>query len=376
MVKCVVSGCPNRKVDVNRGVLNRPAKRFFSFPKDPARVKVWLAALRETNKQDPTEQQLICEDHFLPEDISSGGVSTDAIPLMPPCLDGHLGTISLWGAEASEEEDQWADRGGDGDDDEGGGDELLAVKPPAVDPLQQDSGAQKTPGSKTTSKSLHQRKKTVQTRRAKQDWSLGILTQHFLQLLLAAPDGLLDLRQVMTKLNICRQRVYDVTNILCGINVIKKPAPSRVKWIGSCPISSFLWKNQENLRREVENMKLVEDTLDTLIRSCTLQLLALTQDQQNSEMAYVTHQDVSRLAALQEQTVIVVKAPEETKLEILAPKQDSIRVHMKGGVGPIAVLTCEVATGEKSDSFVTLEESRITTEELHTGSSSPQSATN
>uniref|UniRef100_A0A3B4WAW7 E2F transcription factor 6 n=1 Tax=Seriola lalandi dorsalis TaxID=1841481 RepID=A0A3B4WAW7_SERLL len=363
MVKCVVSGCPNRKVDVNRGVLNRPAKRFFSFPKDPARVKVWLAALRETNKQDPTEQQLICEDHFLPEDISSGGVSTDAIPLMPPCLDGHLGTISLWGAEASEEEDQWADRGGDGDDDEGGGDELLA------------------------------RKKTVQTRRAKQGaccvhcnnfccfvpvyksaqiktkrrhWSLGILTQHFLQLLLAAPDGLLDLRQVMTKLNICRQRVYDVTNILCGINVIKKPAPSRVK--GSCPISSFLWKNQENLRREVENMKLVEDTLDTLIRSCTLQLLALTQDQQNSEYpstaALIHPVDVSRLAALQEQTVIVVKAPEETKLEILAPKQDSIRVHMKGGVGPIAVLTCEVATGEKSDSFVTLEESRITTEEL------------
>lgn len=37
--------------------------------------------------------------------------------------------------------------------------------------------------------------------------------------------------------------------------------------------------------------------------------------------AYVTHKDISRLADFQEQTVIVVKAPEETKLEVPAPKE-------------------------------------------------------
>lgn len=41
MVKCVVSGCPNRLVSSEtRGIFNRPPKRFFQFPKDPARVKV------------------------------------------------------------------------------------------------------------------------------------------------------------------------------------------------------------------------------------------------------------------------------------------------------------------------------------------------
>lgn len=38
-------------------------------------------------------------------------------------------------------------------------------------------------------------------------------------------------------------------------------------------------------------------------------------------MAYVTHKDISRLGAFQEQTVIVVKAPEETKLEVPAPTE-------------------------------------------------------
>lgn len=37
--------------------------------------------------------------------------------------------------------------------------------------------------------------------------------------------------------------------------------------------------------------------------------------------AYVTHEDIGRSRAFQEQTVIVVKAPEETKLEVPAPKE-------------------------------------------------------
>lgn len=79
---------------------------------------MWLAALRETEKQDSVEQHLICEDHFLPEDISDEGVSSDAIPIMPPCLDGALGLLSQWGAESSEEEDQWAAGGGGGEEEE------------------------------------------------------------------------------------------------------------------------------------------------------------------------------------------------------------------------------------------------------------------
>lgn len=109
--------------------------------------QVWLAALREADKEDSGEQRLICEDHFLPEDISTSGVSSDAIPIMPPCLDGPLGMIGAWGDESSEEEeDQWAGGGGDEDDtvDVGGDDGPAKVEPPlpgpsAVDRRQQVS---------------------------------------------------------------------------------------------------------------------------------------------------------------------------------------------------------------------------------------------
>ncbi|KAM7395922.1 hypothetical protein PAMA_007274 [Pampus argenteus] len=365
MVKCVVSGCPNRltSLNVNRGVFNRPPKRFFKFPKDPARVKVWLAALRETDKQDSTEQHVICEDHFLPEDVSTNGVTSDAIPIMSPYLDGPRGMISPWGAELSEEEDQWATGRVDEEEDE------------AAEPPQQDPGGslQRPSGPKTTSVSLHQKKETQTNRFSRQDVSLGLLTRRFLRLLVAAPDGSVDLKQVATNLHICKRRVYDVTNVLNGINLIEKQSANRVKWIGQSPISSFLWKNQQKLQRELENLKLVEDTLDGLIKSCAHQLFDMTDNTENSASAYVTHEDIRRIGAFEEQTVIVVKAPEETKLEVPPPKEDSIQVHLKGGEGPIMVLTCDIVSGETSGCFSTLEESRIKVAALRTEPSNPQS---
>ncbi|KAG7217868.1 hypothetical protein INR49_020821 [Caranx melampygus] len=80
-------------------------------------------------------------------------------------------------------------------------------------------------------------------------------------------------------------------------------------------------------------------------------------------MAYVSHQDLRRLSVLREQTVMVVKAPEESTLEVSAPTEHRIQVHMKGSIGPITVLTSDIGTGdvevgEKSSCFITLEESR------------------
>nr|XP_046229546.1 transcription factor E2F1-like [Scatophagus argus] len=377
MVKCVVSGCPNRTVNVNRSIFNRTPKRFFDFPTDPARVKVWLAALRQTDKQDSTEQHVICEDHFLPEDVSTDGVTSDAIPIMPPFLDGTLGLVSPWGAESSEEEEQSATGGCEEGDDAAVRDEGGECASPAPNPPLQDPGTclKIPPEAQKTSVPLLQKKDSVQSKKfSRMDVSLGLLTRRFLELLLESPGGSLDLRQVATSLQTRRRRVYDITNVLYGIRLIEKESTNRIRWIGSHPVSSFLWRSQNKFHRELENLKLVESALDGLIKSCAQQLFDMTDDVENSESAYVTHEDVSRLQAFQEQTVIVVKAPEETKLEIPAPTEDSVQVHLKAGRGPIMVVTCEVGSACTVTSdpafFLSLEKSRIRTTALQTGTQS------
>ncbi|XP_008289545.1 transcription factor E2F6-like [Stegastes partitus] len=374
-MKCVVSSCPNRVVNYNRGCFNRPPKRFFSFPKDPDRVKVWLAALRETDKADSAEEYLICEDHFLPEDISKHGVASDAIPLMPPHLDGSL--ISSWGADSTEEDEQWSTGGcdGDGDEDEGGED---TPAPPNL-PQQDPSGSLENPpeAEKTSKTSAAWRLREESSTDSRPNMPLDLLTRHFMELLQASPDGSLDLQHLATSLHTPLQQVYNITNILDGISLIQKESANRIKWIGCSPISSFLWRTRQTFWRELKNLKQVERELDGLIKSCAQQLFDMTDDEKNSASAYVTREDISRLGGYKEQTVIVIHAPEETKLEIPAPKEESIQVHLKARKGPIMAMTCEVGSGdpvEKSSSFLTLEESRIRTATLDTEPSGPQSA--
>ncbi|KAF4082499.1 hypothetical protein AMELA_G00151940 [Ameiurus melas] len=81
--------------------------------------------------------------------------------------------------------------------------------------------------------------------------------------------------------------------------------------------------------------------------------------------AYVTCEDVCRIAAFRDQTVIAIKAPEEKN-------KDCIKIHLKGSRGPIHVLTCETNEADattqseqlKNGRFLTLEESRIETTPL------------
>lgn len=51
---------------------------------------------------------------------------------------------------------------------------------------------------------------------------------------------------------------------------------------GKSPISSFLWKGHKRIQKELMNLKLVEDRLDGLIKSCAQQLFEMTDDVENS----------------------------------------------------------------------------------------------
>uniref|UniRef100_A0A8C7YCX9 E2F/DP family winged-helix DNA-binding domain-containing protein n=1 Tax=Oryzias sinensis TaxID=183150 RepID=A0A8C7YCX9_9TELE len=198
------------------------------------------------------------------------------------------------------------------------------------------------------------------------DVSLGLLAQRFLDLLQNTPDGALDLRDVTTSLNTRRRRVYDITNVLEGISLLERQSANKFKWID---INS----GHHQLRSHdlLRCFCLVEDTLDSLIKSCAQQLFDLTDDLQNSAYPIISlNRHISRLQVFQEQTVMVVKAPEETKLEVPPPKEDSIQVHLKADRGPIMVMTCGVGAGQQSSCFTALEESGIKLAPLPTGEGS------
>ncbi|XP_018599339.1 transcription factor E2F6 isoform X2 [Scleropages formosus] len=374
MVKCVVQGCPN-KICPESDLKNRPHKRFFSFPKDEARVKVWLAALRETERVLPSEEHRICEDHFLKDHITQQGVSEDAIPIMPPYLDGPLALAAETEmpsceelGELSEVEDlqNEFDEGRDGEDETWeteGGDCF------EDDPENKLSRAKEENDTKDSISRTPRNPNRVPSFRKKYrcDVSLGRLTKRFMELVHAAPDGILDLNEAARQLGARKRRVYDVTNVLSGIQLIKKRSTSQVQWVGSGQGNELCNQWEKRLKEELLNLTAMEEALDELIKDCAHQLFSLTDHKDNADLAYVTHDDICRIKAFQDQVVIAIRAPEGTKLEVPAPKEDSIQIRLKSTRGPIKVLLSETdgpCRGRNfgavlAGTFFTLENSRI-----------------
>ncbi|XP_062321196.1 transcription factor E2F3-like isoform X1 [Osmerus eperlanus] len=172
------------------------------------------------------------------------------------------------------------------------------------------------------------------------DTSLGLLTKKFVDLLGQSSDGVLDLNQAAEILNVQKRRLYDITNVLEGIHLIKKKSKNNIQWMGcSLSESGGTLNQRQRLTEELSDLGLEEGRLDQLIHDCSLDVKQLTEATHNQKFAYVTYQDIRQLGNLDDQTVIVVKAPSDTKLEVPDP-EESLSVHLTSTKGPIDVFLC------------------------------------
>ncbi|XP_064304118.1 transcription factor E2F6 isoform X2 [Phalacrocorax carbo] len=185
-------------------------------------------------------------------------------------------------------------------------------------------------------------RRTLKVKKPRFDASLVYLTRKFMDLVKTAPHGVLDLNEVATTLGVRKRRVYDITNVLDGIHLIQKRSKNLIQGSNSDQVAP----EDQHLKDEVSDLSAMEAALDELIKNCAHQLFELTDDRENAKLAYVTYQDIRSIQAFQEQIVIAIKAPEETKLEIPIPKEDCIEVHVKSTKGPIDVYLCEVEQEE------------------------------
>ncbi|XP_078236169.1 transcription factor E2F2 [Pogona vitticeps] len=181
------------------------------------------------------------------------------------------------------------------------------------------------------------------------DTSLGLLTKKFIHLLSESKDGVLDLNQAAEVLDVQKRRIYDITNVLEGIQLIRKKSKNNIQWMGTGIFEdSSVTRKQHSLQQELKDISKTERMLDKLIRECTLQLKHLTDDETNQRLAYVTYQDIRAISNFNEQTVIVVRAPPETRLEVPDICEENVQLHLKSSNGPIEVYLCPEEILEES----------------------------
>ncbi|KAM4705842.1 LOW QUALITY PROTEIN: transcription factor E2F3 [Rhinophrynus dorsalis] len=172
------------------------------------------------------------------------------------------------------------------------------------------------------------------------DTSLGLLTKKFIQLLSQSSDGVVDLNRAAEVLQVQKRRIYDITNVLEGIHLIKKKSKNNIQWMGcSLPDDGGNLARCQGLSKELSELTQEESKLDELIQNCTLDLKLLTENSENQRLAYVTYQDIRKISGLKEQTVIVIRAPPETRLEVPDPVE-SLQIHLSSSQGAIEVYLC------------------------------------
>lgn len=149
-------------------------------------------------------------------------------------------------------------------------------------------------------------------------------------MLQSSSDRVVDLNAVAKALSVPKRRLYDVSNVLEGIALARKTSKNHIEWLGTqCGTLSL----------EIKNLIQEERKLDELIKSCTWQINQMCQNKYTQRFAYLTYEDVQRIPILKEQTVIVIKGPAGTKLEVPHPKE-SLQVYLSSTKGPIEAFLC------------------------------------
>ncbi|CAH2059136.1 unnamed protein product [Thlaspi arvense] len=188
------------------------------------------------------------------------------------------------------------------------------------------------------------------------DSSLGLLTKKFVNLIKQAKDGMLDLNKAAETLEVQKRRIYDITNVLEGIDLIEKPLKNRILWKGvDASGPGDVDADVSSLQVEIENLSLEEQALDNQIRETEERLRDLSENEKNQKWLFVTEEDIKSLPGFQNQTLIAVKAPHGTTLEVPDPDeaadspQRRYRIILRSTMGPIDVYLVSEFEGKFED---------------------------
>ncbi|KAG7599726.1 E2F/DP family winged-helix DNA-binding domain [Arabidopsis suecica] len=187
------------------------------------------------------------------------------------------------------------------------------------------------------------------------DSSLGLLTKKFVKLIQEAEDGTLDLNYCADVLEVQKRRIYDITNVLEGIGLIEKTTKNHIRWKGADNLGQRDLGDQiARLKSEVESMQSEESRLDDLIRERQEALRSLEEDEYCRRYMFMTEEDITSLPRFQNQTLLAVKAPTASYIEVPDPDemrfpQRQYRMVIRSRMGPIDVYLLSKYKGDSGE---------------------------
>lgn len=206
----------------------------------------------------------------------------------------------------------------------------------------------------------------AETSGARYDSSLGTLTRRFVHLLKSVPGQSIDLNDAVKQLGVQKRRIYDITNVLEGIGMIRKDGKNSVAWCGDINVdfnapqdeqiekvkrtheqeviaSQTESKESKRARQELLKAKAHEKKLDSYMRQIGDQIAHYTHEgehtqgfdyrkhpstsrrphysQQPHPNMYIRYSDLANHPGYKDDNLIALRAPQGTNIEVPDPDQ-------------------------------------------------------
>ncbi|TYI58711.1 hypothetical protein E1A91_D11G380100v1, partial [Gossypium mustelinum] len=141
----------------------------------------------------------------------------------------------------------------------------------------------------------------------------------FVSLMKHAEDGILDLNKAAETLEVQKRRIYDITNVLEGIGLIEKKFKNRIQWkrVGASKPGET-----DGDVSVIQNLSMEERRLDDQIREMQERFRDLSENDNNRKLLFVTEEDIKGIPCFQNESLIAIKAPHGTTLEVPDPDED------------------------------------------------------
>mgnify|MGYP002716379918 CR=1 FL=1 len=199
--------------------------------------------------------------------------------------------------------------------------------------------------------------------RTRYETSLGQLTRKFISLLQESADGSINLNDASDVLQVQKRRIYDITNVLEGVGLLHKTSKNNIQWRGGIvdyfsgrnpsdltdqtshyrnrrpPPLSLLFNENSNesnsdgyhnnhsvcssssqsssIDHRLSELENDENRLDHLL-SVALENLNTVK---RSPYLYASYKDLRRVPQFHDQTVIGIRPPPDTELQISDPSE-------------------------------------------------------
>jgi hypothetical protein len=157
----------------------------------------------------------------------------------------------------------------------------------------------------------------IQPSSSKSENSLHGLTRKFLNLLESDPTNSIDLNTAAYHLNISKRRVYDITNVLEGLDLLEKSSVNVVRWIG--PMAMLKQDDEDD-----------ENNEQAVINELCEEIAEMTQMNFNKSL-FVTTDDLDRSGLIKGKHAFIVKVDENVKVEFIGENGEEICVRAEKG---------------------------------------------